>query len=217
MKIQEFFDKGYYINLDRRLDRKVHIEKELASMNLLKFVERIPAEDKTGYDLSTELLSHHLCGVSHHRAHNLARENNASNVVIFEDDFVLYENGLQYIESGLGTLNTIDDWDIVFFGGYCFDKEVVKVGPHLLKVEEVLTTHGYGISTSGMKKLDGHIPFQDSLIDGWIRDKPFFNTYLIYPFTCYQLESPSDIDKFGKTPNLEHWKKLYLQGNPIFK
>ena len=216
MKIEEFFDRGYYLNLDRREDRRVHIEKELKNINLLDFVERVSAEDGTGYDPNTRLLSHHLCGLSHHKVHNLAREKNASNVVVFEDDFILYENGLQHIESGLDTLNTVDDWDIVYFGGYCFDKQVTQVGKNLLKADEVLALHGYGISESGMEKLDKHIPFKDSLIDGWIRDKPFFNNYLIYPFSCYQLENPSDIDHFGKTPNVEHWKQCYLRENPTF-
>ena len=216
MKIEEFFDKGYYLNLDRRVDRRIHIEEQLSNLNLTNFVQRISAEDGTGYDPNTELLNHHLCGKSHHNIYDLARQNNASTVVIFEDDFVLYENGLQHIESGLDTLKTIDDWDIVYFGGYCFDKEVIKVSENLLKADEILTTHGYGISSSGMNKLDKHIPFKDSLIDGWIRDKPFFNSYLIYPFSCYQLENPSDIDKYGNTPNLEHWKMHYLRENPTF-
>ena len=50
--------------------------------------------------------------------------------------------------------------------------------------EEKIRNYCEKISSSGMNKLDKHIPFKDSLIDGWIRDKPFFNSYLekAYPF-----------------------------------
>jgi GR25 family glycosyltransferase involved in LPS biosynthesis len=45
------FDQIYYINLDRRPDRKENVEKLIKKHNLDKITQRIPAIDGTKLDL----------------------------------------------------------------------------------------------------------------------------------------------------------------------
>jgi glycosyl transferase family 25 len=67
----------YYINLDRRPDRRAHIEEELARMDLT--ATRFPAIEYTP--------GHVGCFKSHLAVLKLAKEHDFENVLILEDDF----------------------------------------------------------------------------------------------------------------------------------
>jgi GR25 family glycosyltransferase involved in LPS biosynthesis len=211
MKIQDFFDAGYYINLDKRDDRRKHITSVLNNIGLGDFVERIPAED--GTDELDVVTKHHFCAASHKKIYELALERNHERFVVFEDDFALYNtddySGIDNIEAGLDQLKDID-WDIIYFGGYIKDDEVTKVSDNLLKVSAVLTLHGYGISKSGLEKILRHRPFIDSALDGWVGNQTDMNKYMIYPMASYQTELSSDLDAWSTTPPLSHWEHDYL-------
>jgi glycosyl transferase family 25 len=71
-------DKIYYINLNKRVDRKEQIEKELDEFGLS--YERFEAIETPGIGI-------YGCGLSHLAVLKLARENNYENVLILEDDF----------------------------------------------------------------------------------------------------------------------------------
>jgi GR25 family glycosyltransferase involved in LPS biosynthesis len=211
MKIQDFFDAGYYINLDKRDDRKEHITSVLNDIGLGNFVERISAED--GTHEPEDMVRQHYCSASHKKIYELALERNHERFVVFEDDFALYNTysylGIDNIEAGLDQLKDID-WDIIYFGGYIKDDEVTKISDNLLKVENVLTLHGYGVSKSGVEKLLNHRPFIDSTLDGWVGDQKNINKYMIYPMASYQAELSSDLDAWFKTPPISHWEQDYL-------
>jgi len=212
MKIQEFFEKGYYINLDRRKDRYNYITNVLSEINLLEFCERVPGVD--GIQEPDPIKKHHYCSASHQKVYNLAKEQNFNNIVVFEDDFTIFKdstnNGLTNIENSLDQLKNIPDWDLIYFGGYIFDKEIKRISENLLKVDTILALHGYGISKSGMEKLSLQTPFEDCQLDGWIGQREYINKYVVYPFSTYQLENPSDLDASGNTPDMMHWKRSFI-------
>jgi GR25 family glycosyltransferase involved in LPS biosynthesis len=219
MKIRDFFDAGYYINLDRRLDRNEHISNLLKDTDLYDFFERVSGED--GINEPDPMLKHRYCAASHKKVFNMAEERNHNTFVIFEDDFVFYNcenyNGIDIIEQGLEQLKDIQDWDIIYFGGYIFDESIKKVTANLVKATTVLTTHGYGISKKGLSKLIKHRPFEDSAIDGWIGNNKEIIKYVIYPMASYQLESPSDLDTWSRTPPLKHWEYHYITPDKIIE
>jgi hypothetical protein len=74
-------DAILYINLDHREDRKKHIEKELAAMDVdPACIHRIPA--------IYEILCGHLgCALSHVKALELIQEKGWATTLILEDDF----------------------------------------------------------------------------------------------------------------------------------
>lgn len=217
MKINEFFDSGYYINLDFRSDRNDYITNLFKDIGLYEFVQRVSAIDGTGE--VKDYIRQQYCSASHKKVYNIAKKLNYKNFVVFEDDFMLYNteqyNGLNVIESALDQLKEMDDWDIIYFGGYIFDKTIKKVNTNLLKVDTVLTLHGYGVSESGVDKLLKHEPFTDSALDGWIGDRSYINKYIVYPMASYQMENPSDLDVSNKTPSLDHWETNYIKQNSI--
>jgi len=216
MKIQEFFDKGYYINLDRRSDRKVLFEEQMAQYDLLDFLERRSAEDAL---LQPNIeYKQHFCSFSFYKTFQDAYEKGYEKIVVFEDDFLFLDEetkGIDNIENALDQLSNFPDWDIIYFGGYIFDKELHQVTPNLLKANTVLTLHGYGLSRQGLEKLLEFVPFKDSAFDGWIGQRPWINKYVVYPMSSYQRPVPSDLDTFGGTPPLVHFKQHYIQGKLI--
>lgn len=211
MKIQNFFDKGYYLNLDRRTDRKEIFEKQMTQYGLVDFLQRWSAEDRL---LRPEIeYVQHFCSYSFYKIFKDAYEKKYNRIVVFEDDFTFYdeeERGIDNIENALDQLSIIDDWDIIYFGGYVFDKEVNKVSKNLLKVNTVLTLHGFGVTYKCLEKFMSYEPFVDSAFDGWIGQRHWINKYMVYPMSSYQKSDSSDLDQWGKTPDITHWKQHYL-------
>ena len=71
-------EKIFFINLDKRTDRREEIENELKKMELT--AERYSA-------ISTPESGIVGCGYSHLNVLKMAREQNVKNVLILEDDF----------------------------------------------------------------------------------------------------------------------------------
>jgi GR25 family glycosyltransferase involved in LPS biosynthesis len=75
---RDAIDGIFYINLDKRTDRRAEIEQELTNMDLP--FERFPAIETPGRGILG-------CGCSHLSVFKLAKERKYKNVLIFEDDF----------------------------------------------------------------------------------------------------------------------------------
>ena len=78
-----------YINLEKRTDRKEHIEKEFQDF---KNVERVEAVDTTGENKS----GYFGCVLSHIKCLELARDRNYDEVIICEDDFEFIKKDFIY-------------------------------------------------------------------------------------------------------------------------
>ena len=130
-------DKIFYINLDKRTDRKEEIENELKRMDLT--AERYPAI----YTPNSGIVG---CGYSHLNVLKLAKERGYKNVLIFEDDCIFLENFENEAKKCVDELKNVE-WDILYFGGevnnYCVD-----VSENLVKVENggVYCCHAYAVN-----------------------------------------------------------------------
>ena len=215
MKINEFFDKGYYINLDRRTDRKAYIETLLKEINLLDFCERFSAKD--GQEYGSYIMRHHCFSQTFVNLFKQALELDIDNIVVFEDDFAIYGDGLQNIENSLSQIkNNNIDWDLIYFGGYIRGETAQKVDNNLIKISGALTTHGIGISRKLMEyTIDKFVPFVDSSFDIWLslQAELIGDIYCTFPFSTYQTDMfTSDLDINSTTGNLDHWKKNFFLG-----
>jgi GR25 family glycosyltransferase involved in LPS biosynthesis len=120
-----------YINLDRRTDRKEAIEDEFRRMDLT--VERFPAIEKNPGMLG--------CHLSHIAVLKKARELDAPNVLIFEDDFqfleskdVVHSQLKQFFEQKI-------DYDVLFLAYNVFD--TIPVNELVSRSTNVQTAAGY--------------------------------------------------------------------------
>jgi len=99
---------GYYINLDRRPDRKQHFENNIKNHLYFKDIERLKAIEHNDGALG--------CAYSHLLALNMAKKNygNMDFIAVFEDDFlIMNENNFNLFEAAFEKIQTSDEWDII--------------------------------------------------------------------------------------------------------
>jgi glycosyl transferase family 25 len=138
-------NKIFYINLDKRKDRKEEIESELTKYNLFDKSERIRAIETPGQGILG-------CTMSHLNAIKLAKERNYDNVLILEDDFQFmiskeeFENQLKtFFESQIS-------YDVCMIS-YNIQRSEQTEHTFLKKVIEAQTASGYIIHNSFYDKM----------------------------------------------------------------
>lgn len=130
----------FYINLNRRLDRRHQIEDELHRMGIS--AERFPAIAHSAPGLG--------CVLSHLAVLKLARARGYPSVIIFEDDFEFLVTTSEYAE----ILSKVpEDFDVVMLGRYLI--EVAPYNETFGKVLKATTASGYMV----------HQRFYDRLIE----------------------------------------------------
>jgi GR25 family glycosyltransferase involved in LPS biosynthesis len=213
MKINEFFQKGYYINLDRRTDRRAEFEQEVKRIGLEGFFERVPGVD--GSNEPSELKKHNYCGASYAKIFKDANANGYERFLIFEDDIQFFDrdgvSGLELIEKALNQLQRFSDWDMIYFGCYTFDKTIYHVSENLISASQILTTHAIGYNKKGMHMYLQYNPFFHCPIDGWLGERKELTKYIVYPLAVIQRESRSDLDAWGWAPNAFHWDENFIK------
>lgn len=148
-------NKLYYVNLDRRTDRKQKMESQINSIDCLKTMERYPAIDWKNIDFENEVLLDRLytkkekgykLGISltpglialHNTFAEIYKKNlfkNYGNILICEDDVVFVEGFNEKFVESLKHLP--NDWDMVHFG-YIKSDLVIKE-----KINNYYSTYDY--------------------------------------------------------------------------
>ena len=199
--IKHFFDAGFYLNLDKNLDRRNHAENELKRAGLSGFVRRYPAiEDhkkgwKTGH-LATSLGSKAV--VSYAQTYNF------KNVLFLQDDFEFTSNSEIIICNALKTLEKIPDWEIVYLGGIIQSPQVEHISDNLVKVDKMICVHAIGINSNTYTKWGNYIPTIDNIDDEFVRDT-FTNKYAVYPLAVTQYKANSQDGNYKQTPDYDKW------------
>jgi len=222
MKINEFFQKGYYINLDRRADRRTLFEKEVKDAGLQGFFERVPGIDAKAIvkDTTTEegmRMVHNYCGETFANIFKKAEKEGYERFLILEDDAQFYNaNSLKNIENALDQLQNFPDWDTIYLGCYVFDNPVQQVSENLLKCEHILANHATGFNRKGLKMFLQYDPHFHCPVDTWLGERGELNKYVVYPLSVIQRQSPSDLDINGFAPTPDHWETNFIK-SPIVK
>ena len=126
-------DKIFYINLDKRIDRKLDIENELMKYNLN--FERFQAVEIDYYGCLG-------CSYSHHNAISLAKERKYKNILILEDDFTFLVSK-EDLEKQLSLFfNSNVEYDVCLFS-YNLQEHSESKYDFLHKVQYAQTTSGY--------------------------------------------------------------------------
>jgi GR25 family glycosyltransferase involved in LPS biosynthesis len=209
MKIQEFFDKAYYINLDSRPERRYLFEQEMKSAGLDDFFERVSAED--GTHEADDIRRHAYCSLTYMKLFHKIYEEGHERVLIFEDDAVFVNHphvtGIEIVENALDQIDNFPDWDMLYFGGH--PSTLKLVSPNLSETETILGTHAIGYTRKAIEKIFPYTPFVDSAIDGWLCNHTEIKKYLAYPLALAQREGGSDLDRYGKSLGPSHFLESY--------
>lgn len=149
MTVNEYFDKVWYINLDRRPDRRAVIEAQLATLHIT--AERWPAQDGNPWGYSKGLLRQEVgCLISHLTLIKHCKVQGYPKVLILEDDAeFLPKFEFNFSERLRGVP---DKWTMLYFGGNhnLTDPDAHRAHPipgskYVIKCCYTLTTHAYGL------------------------------------------------------------------------
>jgi glycosyl transferase family 25 len=167
---------AFYINLDRRTDRRAEVEQEFAKIGLT--VERFPAVDYSPGSIG--------CNLSHIAVLKLAKARGYESVMIFEDDFEFLVSKEEWNRQ-ISLLPTSYDVVMVSYN-------LLQSTPHsetFLRVQEVQTTSGYIV----------HSRFYDTLITRWEEGTRLFKenpeVHWIYILDQYWKPLQADADWFA--------------------
>jgi len=197
----EFVDKVVYINLDKRIDRRAHMET-LTTIFGDKVI-RFPAIEETpGYV---------GCTKSHIAVMKMALENNWKNVLVLEDDIAWnnFEEGYALFEKLANS-----EYDCILLGG-----TYVNYDKDTFRVKHAYTSAGYLINGSYIPTilnnfeeglsllLDTKCKEAYALDSYWMKLQAQDNWFIVMPSLVYQLPGYSDI-----VGNVVNYIPEYLHG-----
>ena len=137
--IENNIDHIFYINLEKRLDRKIHIEKQLQYFNLNPISERYEA-------ICTPHSGIIGCSFSHLNVLKLARERGYKNVLILEDDFEFIVSKQEFEYAIAEFFNSNISYDVLMISYIIQKSEEVPKFPFIKKIIDGQTAAGYIVS-----------------------------------------------------------------------
>jgi len=142
-RLNEYFDKIYCINLDRRPDRWKHCADLFAREGLN--VQRFTAIDKNDISGNGAITSGQLACMSSHRAIMIDAINNKYDKILILEDDVVFENGLDKFFAD-NVDNVPNDWKFLYLGGNHLNG-LSKINDNIYRMVSSLATHAYGLRT----------------------------------------------------------------------
>lgn len=187
MKLNDFFDKIYCINLDERTDRWERAQTEFKKIGL-ENVERFSAIKNPVGAIG--------CRDSHLSIIKKSKEENLKNVLIFEDDVLFIDENVKYIEESLDQLSN-ENWTLFYLGATLEPHygAVTRVTNNLVKTNFAFTTHAYAINSNIFDKILNEAP-SSKIIDVYYCHHivPLGSSLIINPIVAIQQEGFSDIE-----------------------
>lgn len=187
----------FYINLEHRVDRKEHVQKQLSSIGLKG--ERFNAIKMKNGAIG--------CSMSHLKLLQEAVKNNLSHILIIEDDITFLEPEVFKTQINKFFELHSDNWDVILLAGNNVPP-YEKIDDTCIKVSRCQTTTGYLVNghyihvlmenvkmglTNLLNKPDEKINF--AIDKFWFILQNTGKWFLIIPLTVIQREDYSDIEK----------------------
>ncbi|MDX2230812.1 MAG: glycosyltransferase family 25 protein [Leptolyngbyaceae cyanobacterium bins.349] len=148
MKILDFFQRGYVINLPERTDRRKGAAAELNKLGLsftpgkLELFAAIRPTETGGFPS----IGAHGCFLSHLQILKQARAEGLANVLIMEDDLFI-NRAFKEVEASVVEQLSQQEWDMVYFGDSTDRPVIFPVQFNRLN-HDILTTTFYGVNAS---------------------------------------------------------------------
>ena len=186
----------FYINLDKREDRKQHVEEQL---NQLK----IPFNRFKGIEMENGAIG---CSLSHLAILKKAKDEDLPHVLIVEDD-IKFLNPSLFIKQINRFFSTVTNFDVLLVAGNNMPPFKI-INDACVKVEKCQTTTGYLVNKhyydtlisnirTGIQNLvrypDLHVKY--AIDKYWFMLQERDKWYLITPLTVIQRADYSDIEK----------------------
>jgi GR25 family glycosyltransferase involved in LPS biosynthesis len=216
MKINEYFDKVYLINLDHRTDRLKMMDDQLKTLGI-EYTrvsgKTIPlAKIKKDYykhfekDDENYIQGQHGCKLSHLQIILDARKAHYQRILILEDDAAINPEIDTIFGNALDQLQSKDcSWDMLYFGGnyehggfYIDGRRWFQefIGPNVLKLKGAMKTTAYGLVFNTFDYILANALQSGEEIDVFyykMIQKQNFGYYAINPPVVIEIDSASDI------------------------
>jgi GR25 family glycosyltransferase involved in LPS biosynthesis len=189
---------AYYINLEKRKDRKDHVENELNKIGIK--AQRFNAIELPNGNGALG------CSMSHLKCIENAKKNGWEHVLIVEDDITFLDSSL-FTKQINKFLKFNKTWDVILIAGNNY-KPYIQIGDYCVKTFRCQTATGYIVKNIYYDKLiqnykEGinNLIKEPSKSNQYAIDKHWFRLqekdswYLITPLTVIQKENFSDIEK----------------------
>jgi GR25 family glycosyltransferase involved in LPS biosynthesis len=152
--IFDYFDGGFYLNLDKRTERKEAFEKRSKEAGFE--VERFPAIQLKEEDVPNPFNGRdwHIkisCTYSHFEMIKEAKRRGWKNCVVFEDDCVFVDGFMQKAQNCINELKNIE-WDMFFLGGEP-NKETEYYSDNIVKTDGIYGAHSYIVNHTFYDKI----------------------------------------------------------------
>ena len=198
MKLFDYFDKVYCVNLDRRADRLHNFQEEVKKFDLGEY-ERFSAIDGKQINI-TEFNSRLNPGEIGLVLSNLdiirdAREKKYDKILIVEDDCIFTDEVIK-IKEYLEVLP--EDWEMLYMGGnhntHMGVPEPIKINDKVVKLHSTYSTHFVGVKSSMFDYMEAVLKRLNEPLDVcYTRLQKSFNVYSFYPAIAKQKSDFSDI------------------------
>lgn len=207
MKLNDFFEKIFCVNLDRRTDRWAECQEIFKKHELN--VERISAidgsalafplsnnVDENGYVHPPHINGVNIgaigCSMSHLYIARYAKQTNLRNYLVLEDD-VDFISELNPIFDMIS--NQIPQaWDLLYLGGNHFSGKPTKYTEHLYKINWTVTSHSIGVNSSIYDRLIEKLTKIARPVDcNYAELLKETNSYVTNPHLAWQRHGYSDV------------------------
>uniref|UniRef100_A0A6C0IFI0 Glycosyl transferase family 25 domain-containing protein n=1 Tax=viral metagenome TaxID=1070528 RepID=A0A6C0IFI0_9ZZZZ len=189
---------AYYINLEKRKDRKAHLENELDKIGIK--AERFNAIELPNGNGALG------CSMSHLKCIEKAKQNNWDHILVMEDDITFLDSEL-FTKQLNKFLKINKVWDVILLAGNVY-KPYIQYGDYCVKVFRSQTATGYIVKNTYYDKLIQNYKEginnlikeptkanQHAIDKHWFRLQEQDSWFLITPLTVIQNENFSDIEK----------------------
>jgi GR25 family glycosyltransferase involved in LPS biosynthesis len=166
LSINNYFDKIYYINLNKDVDRNENVLKQFHKFNITNFkriegtvVESIPDEYywrnfNNGFLNEKYILGSLGCRNSHLKIMKDALDNDYNQILIFEDDITFTQDPNKLL---IDNIDNINKWDMLYFGGI--------IEPQYRN--QIVTTHAYAIRGKLIREIYCMLPHSGLEVDSF--------------------------------------------------
>ena len=201
--LNEYFEKIYCLNLDRRVDRFDSIKSKFDKLKI-KF-DKFSAIDGNNIDVSNfDLKSYKssnkesnfkyeiACILSHIEIIKDAKKNGYNRILIFEDDCLISSN----IHERIQKIREISEWKLLYLGSSQYNWNVEKIGDSLFYSKDSLGTFAYAVDSSIYDEIIEHFSNFKTTVDNMlteIQSKYYKKCYTFFPNIVIADVSDSDI------------------------
>lgn len=192
MYLNEYFDKIFCINLDRRPDKWALSEAEFKKIGIS--VERFAAIDGASLTLpSTAKITaaEAGCSLSHLTLLKRMVESGWSRILILEDDVEFMDGANQFFNQWMQQVPT--DWDMLYLGGNNVSQPT-RISRNVSKIIRTYTTSSYGITNAMAQQVIANVESLSSQVDvAYTNFHRSHKCYIFWPTLAWQKAGFSDI------------------------